>query len=293
MTRSNKKKAPLKPPPKDHTLYPGVPSSSTSQSSVQPCFSPKKESQIVRRAILSARKHGIDLIRGTPNPATGNCAIESAIFNLNDRSCFHDRLRFSIDYYRRIWMTDMKNRTINNETWNIYTNSEWENGWNEMMKSGVYERGIFGDLMIFAIACGMKKILLIFNTSLESPHDPIYVCDPRKFGVDPDTEIPLVLAYNLAHYESMHPNHEIDVQKTAELASDYLRGIYPFGKNDLPSLLDEGQESIQEKEEETESKTLSDFQMKLPEHLRGKRPRDMDRQEKKRVQHFKNETLKS
>ena len=77
-------------------------------------------------------------------------------------------------------MTDMKNRTINDPTWNIYSHAEWESGWNELMKPGVYERGLFGDLMMFGIACGLRKIILIFNTSLLSPHDPIYVCDPRR-----------------------------------------------------------------------------------------------------------------
>ena len=154
---------------------------------------------MISRAVSSARKHGINLRQGTPNAADGNCALESAIFNVRDRKCFRDKLPLSMNYYRRIWMTDMKNRTVNDETWNIYSKTEWEAGWTEMLEPGVYERGLFGDLMMFAIACGLRKILLIFNTSLNSPHDPIYVCDPRKFGIIPDTDIPIVMAYNLYH----------------------------------------------------------------------------------------------
>ena len=75
---------------------------------------------MVCRAITSAKKHGINLRRGTPNQADGNCAIESAIFNLNDRLCFPENLPFSVDYYRRIWMTDMKIKTLNDSTWNIH-----------------------------------------------------------------------------------------------------------------------------------------------------------------------------
>ena len=55
----------------------------------------------------------------------------------------------------------------------IYSPQEWEEGWSGMMDSGVYERGLFGDLMLFGIACGSKKIILIFNTNLDSSHDPI------------------------------------------------------------------------------------------------------------------------
>ena len=82
------------------------------------------------------------------------------------------------------------------------------------MESGAYERGVFGDLMLLAIACGTKKFILIFNTHLDSPHDPIYVCDPRKFGVEPDSDIPIVLAYDLSHYESLHTVNNEDTLET-------------------------------------------------------------------------------
>ena len=178
MPRSNKKKSDLKSPTKH-------PPSQTSS-----CLTSKQSSSnvLVLRAISSARKAGIDLKQGTPIASD----LESAICNLNDRKCFNENLPQSADYYRRIWMTDMKNRTVNDPTWNIYSQVEWEEGWAEIMESGMYERGIFGDLMLFGIACGIKKNILIFNTSFDSPHDPIYVCDPRKFGVLPDTEVPLV-----------------------------------------------------------------------------------------------------
>ena len=110
MPRSNKKKSSLIPP----TKHP--PSQSSS------CLSPPQSSSslMVLRAVSSARKHGIKLKQGTPSAAEGNCAFESAIFNLNGRECFNESLPQSADYYRRIWMTDMKNRTLNDQTWNIY-----------------------------------------------------------------------------------------------------------------------------------------------------------------------------
>ena len=103
-----------------------------------------------------------------------------------------------------------------------------------MMVSGVYEREFFGDLMLLGIACGVRTFILIFNTSLEAPHDPIYVCDPRKFGVEPDSKIPVVLAYDLSHYESMHPVDQQDTLKTIELVEKYLSGNYEFGRRGFP-----------------------------------------------------------
>ena len=124
-----------------------------------------------KRVVASAKRHGINFHQGTPNSADGNCALESVLNNIKDRTCFDDSFPFSVDYYRRIWV----NRTVNDPTWNIYSNQQWEEGWKEMMEPGVYERGLFGDLMMFAIACGVRKILLIFNSNLNSPHDPIYL----------------------------------------------------------------------------------------------------------------------
>ena len=91
-----------------------------------------------------------------------------------------------------------------------------------MLEPGIYERGIFGDLMLPGIACWIRKLLMIFNTNPESSHDPIYVIDPRKFNVELVTEIPIILAYNQVHYESLHTRTADDIRATILLAKDYL-----------------------------------------------------------------------
>ena len=127
---------------------------------------------------------------------------------------------------------------------------------------------------------------MIFNTSLDSPHDPIYACDPRKFGVDPDSNIPVVLCYNLSHYENLIPSNKQDTDKTVNLVEQYLGGQYVFGRKDLPRLLSsESEKSIDSKPENTkeEEKGVSfhKFQQSLPNHLKGRRTSEMDRNEKK------------
>ena len=194
------------------------------------------------RAILSGRKHGVNLQPGSSNPGRGDCAFESVIQNNNDRNCYKEKFPLSIDYYRRMWATDMANRTVDTD-WNIYSRQEWLNGWQQMMIPGTYERGIFGDLMLPGIACGIRKILLIFNTNPESAHDPIYVVDPRQFNVQADTSVPIILAYNQSHYESLHPCSNKDILASINLVKEYLEGRYRFGKKDFPFLLhldDEG-----------------------------------------------------
>ena len=199
MPRSNKKKPPLRPPSKS------LPSQSFLQSSDAISYLLEQEkTQMISKAIASGRKHGINMKHGSSNPGTGDCAFESVIQNNNDRSCFRDKFLMPIDYYRKIFVTDMFNRTVDT-TWNIYSRQQWLEGWQQMLIPGAYERGIFGDLMLPGIACGVRKFLLIFNTNLNTPHDPIYVLNPSKFNVTADTEIPIVLAYNQSHYESMEP----------------------------------------------------------------------------------------
>ena len=166
MPRSNKKKHPLKLPPKHPTSQSYLQSSAISSLLIQ------ERNKMISRVISSGKKHGIDFENGSPNPGLGDYAFESVIQNINDRSCFRNKFIMPCDYYRKIFMTDMANRTVNTP-WNIYSSKKWLEGWQEMLIPGTYERGIFGDLMLPGIACGVRKIILIFNTSLQSPHDPI------------------------------------------------------------------------------------------------------------------------
>ena len=191
---------------------------------------------MLARAITSGRNHGINLEPGSSNPGLGDCAFEAVIQNNNDRSCFSQKFLMPISHYRQIWVTDMANRTVDSP-WNTYSRKEWFNGWMQMQVPGTYERGIFGDLMLPGISCGIRKILLIFNTNPNSPHDPIYIVNPSQFNVRPDTDVPILLAYNLSHYESLHPSNQEDIQVTVNLAKCYQEGRYPFGRKDFPMLL--------------------------------------------------------
>ena len=191
---------------------------------------------MITRAINSARHHGINLTHGKRNPGQGDCAFESIIYNINERPCYIQKFPLSIDYYRRIFVTDMANRTVDT-SWNIYSRQKWLDDWNEMLEPGIYERGIYGDLMLAGIACGVRKFLLIFNTNIDSPTNPIYAVDPRAFNVTPDTEIPVVLAYNLAHYESLHPCSDEDAQLTMNLVNDYFSGRCRYERKDMQFLL--------------------------------------------------------
>ena len=144
MPRSNKKKNFSKPSPKSIPLQ-------SSHDVIESLFE-KEKSLMISRTIFSGKKHGVNLKHGSSNPGTGDCAFESIIQNINDRPCFQEKFFMPVDYYRKIWVTDMANRTVNSP-WNIYSSAQWTEGWRQMLIPGAYERGIFGDLMLPGIAC--------------------------------------------------------------------------------------------------------------------------------------------
>ena len=246
MPRSNKKKRFLLPQPK----HPPGQSTSKSTNEIASLLS-EERTKMISRATASARRHGIQLEHGSLNPGTGDCAFQAVVQNNNDRACFQEKFPLSISTYRRNWVTDMANRTIESP-WNTLSRQDWLEGWSQMLIPGTYERGIFGDLMLPGIACGVRKILLIFNTNTDSPHDPIYVVNPLQFNVRADTDIPIVLAYNMSHYESLHPCSESDIQETIHLVKSYEEGRYQFGKQDLALLISPNSEEKSKAEQRSE-----------------------------------------
>ena len=182
------------------------------------------DKKIFERAISSAQKHGLGLEPGRQNLGDGNCSYEAVIFNINDRSCFKEKLPMSPDFYRRIWNTDMMNKLIYElNDWNPgLTDAELRQGFSELMESGIYERPFFGDMMMAGIACGIRKRILIFNTNEKTTHDPISVVDPANYGGKIDSNIPVVVAYDLVHFESMHPVGSKDIEETKKLVDSYI-----------------------------------------------------------------------
>ena len=219
--------------------------------------------KIFQRAISSAQKHGINLEPGRENKGNGNCSYEAAIYNINDRKCFADKLPMSHDYYRRIWNTDMMNKIIDkaNSDWNPgLTNAQIREGFEEVMESGVYERPFFGDVMMAGIACGMKKRILIFNTNERTTHDPISVVDPLHYGGMIDTDIPVVVAYDIVHFESLHPVDNKDISETIKLVKSYIAQPsrygeeYGFTRSDIKDLILEDSQNAPEEKVSNKSK---------------------------------------
>ena len=182
---------------------------------------------MMQRAIASAQKHNINLEPGRINSGGGNCSYESVIFNINDRSCFPEKFLMSPDVYRRVWNIDTMNKVLDERIpWNPgMTRKQIVAGFQEVMEPGVYEISFFGDMIMAGIACGVRKIILIFNTNPDisrTGHDPVSVVDPRDYGGNMDSEIPVVVAYNLVHFESLHPVDEHDIEKSIKLVKSYI-----------------------------------------------------------------------
>ena len=201
---------------------------------------------MVNQAIESGKKHGIHFCPGVPNNADGNCAFESVINNINYRSCYKEKLLQSTQFYRHKWITDLENHAKEYPSLGAgFSDDEKKENWNRLKQSGVYEIEFFGDYVIYGIAMGCRKNILIFNTSKEA-HDPIYTIEASKFGGIIDTDIPIVLAYNQVHYESLHPVSDDDIEATKRLFNLYKTGNYAFLQEDIPNLVSNPGEDSEE-----------------------------------------------
>ena len=192
---------------------------------------------MIKQAIESAAKHGIKLVPGVKNNADGNCQYESVLNNINYRTCFERKLNQHPNDYRYQWVTELEYEASKDP--NIaagYSDEEKREHWKELKRPWVYEVPYFGDFIMHGIARGCKKDLLIFNTSPEA-FDPIYVISATKFGGQRDSDIPVVLAYNQHHYESLHPFSIEDINNTKLLANAYVNGNYMYTKKDIPHLI--------------------------------------------------------
>ena len=98
------------------------------------------------------------------------------------------------------------------------------------------------NFQILELLTQLKRIL-ISNTHTNTTHDPISVVDPRDYGSDIDSEIPVVIAYNLVHFESLHPADEKDILETIKLVNSYSTGSYEedhgFTRDDMMYLTSE------------------------------------------------------
>ena len=170
---------------------------------------------MIERAIQNAKFHGINLFPGTKNPAQGDCIFESVIDNINMRHCFSEKLSEDPSYWRCVWLTEIER--IGFDFWNLdRTKEEWKAEFNLMKQPGVYEMPLF-DLIPPGIAHCVRKNLLVFNTSPQA-HCPIYVVPATAFGSNANSEVPICLAYNQSHYESLIPCSDQDIQKTVLLS---------------------------------------------------------------------------
>lgn len=193
---------------------------------------------MVSRAIRNAGIHNICVTPGRRTSTDGNCCFEAVIYNINDRTSFNERLNQSINAYREIWIDELQKEVEINHKDLIpsdYLPSQIESIWTNLKCPGNWNVD-YGDLIIYAISRGCKKNIIVFNTSTEAL-SPIYVIQPQTYGGIPDTQIPVLLAYNESHYEHLIPKCIEDEDKTIALVTQYISNNYKYNKKDIPMFI--------------------------------------------------------
>ena len=185
-------------------------------------------------AIKNAAWHGINLKPGWPNNADGNCIIEAIVDNVNNRNCFNENFSGSPDSLRYLWLTKAERHVYNFTGGLLRPLDEFKSEWAQLKTSRSYECD-FGDFVPHAIAHCIQKDILIFNSHICVNRDPIYVVEASKLdNRTANTPIPIILAYNGVHYESLLPMKEEDIEKSIALKIQYINNQYTFTKNDIP-----------------------------------------------------------
>ena len=173
--------------------------------------------------------------------------LQATIFNIEDREEIKEKVNVDISTARQKWVTELQEVITNYYPEMIPDNLDREltpmenqqlikSGWEKLKKDGAYEIDFFGDLLMQAISRGSRKQILIFTTNEDSPNDPIVVVSPETYGGTTDTTVPVVVAYNGRHFESLHPIGEASIEKTKELCQQYTNGMYPYKRTDIEKL---------------------------------------------------------
>ena len=190
--------------------------------------------EMVSIAIENASWHGITLNAGRPNNADGNCIFEAVVDHINDRSCFNEQITESVDLLRKIWLTEAEALVFNFTTGLGRPVSQFVEEWNHLKMSRTYASDL-GDFVLPAVAHCTQKDILIFNGDECLNPDPVYVIEASRLGNrQANTDIPVVLAYNGTHYESLLPYTESDTQKSVSLKRQVLNNEYSIKKGDIP-----------------------------------------------------------
>ena len=109
--------------------------------------------------------------------------------------------------------------------------------WEKLRQDCAYEIDYFGDLLIQAISRGAKKMILIVNTDINSTNDPVVVVSPETFGGERDSDLPVIVAYNGHHYESLEPCDADSNAATKVLCEKYKNGEYKFKRADIETFV--------------------------------------------------------
>ena len=187
---------------------------------------------MVSVAIKNAEWHGINIHHGTSNNADGNCIFESIIDNINSRPCFREFWSGSEDYLRKLWLEEAEVLV-----WNFcglgMPEEILRKEWGYLKNGRTYECDL-GDFVLHAVAHCVQKDILIFNTQISQSHEPISVVEASHLANRPaNSDIPLTLAYNGVHYESLVPDTDVDIEKTIGLRNRFVNNVYEKSKEDI------------------------------------------------------------
>ena len=181
------------------------------------------EESMVQTAIRVGKFYGQELRLGVENNAAGDCSIEVCMDQLNFRPEF-DQMRLDEgepQFYRETWFREIE-RVAWGTVFSESTEGEWKTGWEFMRQPRNYEHAL-GDMVMAGIAhCNRVDILVIYTNANSFRSFDLIRAD--TFGGRPAVvDVPIIVAYNGYHYESLVPADADASERSAEFKKAILR----------------------------------------------------------------------
>ena len=179
---------------------------------------------MVQKAIRVGKFYGQELRLGVENKAAGDCSIEVCMDQLNFRPEF-DQMRLDEgepQFYRETWFREIERVAWGTVFSEDYTEGEWKTGWEFMRQPRNYEHAL-GDMVMAGIAhCNRVDILVIYTNANSFRSFDLIRAD--TFGGRPAVvDVPIIVAYNGYHYESLVPADADASERSAEFKRAILR----------------------------------------------------------------------
>ena len=189
--------------------------------------------ELLKRAVSNAFRHGLNLKPGKLNSANGNCLWESIIYNILGRICFKNKTK---ETSKQLRLRSLNAAQAQAQLLPFIESNTTEAEWTHIKKDKVFETKL-GDICLVAASRAIKKDILIFNTNKIISISPMTLIGAEDYeGGQLTDNNPILMAYNGTHFESLETMSPEDDIRAIELVNLIKSNKYILNKTHIQSM---------------------------------------------------------